>query len=82
MRADNIGLDRLRKIDLSQADLVIAPDVGSIHWANFNMANECICRGEQATEMMMPSLEKMAKGRGIIARLKAGAKLFFKNPSE
>jgi NTE family protein len=82
MRADNIGLDRLRKIDLSMADLVIAPNVGSIHWANFNKADECIRLGQQAAEMMIPSLEKMAKGGGIIARLKTGAKLLFKNLSE
>ncbi|MCP4581832.1 MAG: hypothetical protein GY839_09440 [candidate division Zixibacteria bacterium] len=82
MRADNIGLNRLRQIDLSLADIVIAPSVGSIHWANFNKAKECIRRGEQAGEMMMPSLKKMIKHKGWFAQLKAGARLLFKDLSE
>jgi NTE family protein len=82
MRADNIGLNRLRQIDLSLADLVIAPGVGTIHWANFTKAKECIRRGQQAAEMMMPSLKKIIKRKGLFARLKAGARLLFKDLSE
>lgn len=82
MRADNIGLNRLREIDLAEADLVIAPNVGSIHWANFNKAKECIRRGEKAAEMMMPSLKQMIKRKTFLNQLKEGAKLLIKDLSE
>jgi NTE family protein len=82
MRADNIGLNRLRQIDLAEADLVIAPNVGAIHWANFNKAQECIRRGEKAAEMMLPSLKKLIKGKSIFEQLKSGAKLLLKDLAE
>lgn len=82
MRADNLGLDRLRQIDLAKADLVISPKVGAIHWANFNKARECIRRGEQAAEMMMPSLRNVLKPRGFFGQIKQGFKLMFKDLPE
>jgi len=82
MRADSIGLNRLRQIDLAEADMVIAPNVGSIHWANFNKARECIRRGEKAAEMMIPALRNMIKPKNLFEQLKEGAKLLFKDLSE
>jgi NTE family protein len=82
MRADNLGLDRLRQIEQANADLVIAPAVGVIHWANFNKARECIRRGEQAAEMMLPELHQLTAKRTWLSQLKTGMKLLFKDLSE
>jgi len=82
MRADNIGLNRLRQIDLAEADLVMAPSVGSIHWANFNKARECIKHGEKAAEMMIPALKNMIKRKNLFEQLKSGAKLLLRDLSE
>ncbi len=82
LRADNVGLNRLRQIELSYADVVIGPKVGSIHWANFNKARECIRRGEQAAEMMLPRIMEMQKRRGFFKQLKQGVQLLFKDLSE
>jgi NTE family protein len=82
MRADNLGLDRLRQTDLALADLVIAPNVGSIHWANFNKARECIRRGEQAAEMMIPSLRNVLLRTGFFGQLKRRFRQVFRDLSE
>jgi NTE family protein len=77
MRADNIGLDRLRLVDLAKADIVIAPSVATIHWANFAKARQCIRRGVQATEMMIPDIKKAIAGRRWLARMTNKIKLVF-----
>ena len=78
-RSDDLGLNRLRQIELANADLVIAPSVGTIHWANFNKAYECIRRGEQAAEMMMPSLQNLLTEKNWYEQFIAKAKSFFEN---
>jgi len=70
MRADNIGLDRLRQIELSLADVVISPNVRSIHWANFYKARECIRRGQQAARVAMPDIDAMIKRKTWLINLK------------
>lgn len=82
LRADNLGLNRLRQIELSYADAVISPRVGAIHWASFNKARECIRRGEQAAEMMIPVIKKTLKQRNFFSQLKKGFKLLLKDLSE
>lgn len=59
MRGDNIGLSRLRKIELAMADVVIYPGVSTIHWASFTRARECIGLGKEAAETMMPEIRKL-----------------------
>lgn len=81
-RADNVGLNRLRQIELSNADVVIGPKVGSIYWADFNKARECIKRGEQAAKMMLPTIKRMLKKRGFLGQLKQGVQLLLQDLSE
>ena len=70
MRADNIGLNRLRQIELAQADVVISPNVRSIHWANFYKARECVRRGQQAARVAVPDIRAMLQRKKWLPRLR------------
>ncbi len=79
MRADSIGLRRLREIELSLADIVITPNVSAIHWANFTKASQCIWQGELAAQEMMPQIKIALAKKGWLTRVKDGLKQYF-NP--
>jgi len=49
LRSDSVSQERLKKVDLEKADLVISPDVQAVHWANFGRVKFCIEKGEIAT---------------------------------
>jgi NTE family protein len=68
LRADTIAQDRLRRVDLSKADLIISPRIMSVHWANFSRVKYCIRRGELAAGQALPELKNLAK-RGWWKRL-------------
>lgn len=57
MRADNIGLERLSKMEIAMADVVITPNVRKIHWSHFNRARDCIRMGELAAQSMLPEIK-------------------------
>jgi NTE family protein len=79
MRADSIGLRRLREIELSLANIVIIPNVSAIHWANFTKASQCIWRGELATQEMMPQIRTALAKKGWLVKVKDRLKQFFNN---
>lgn len=58
-RADSVGLDRLRRMDLALADVVISPDVEKVHWANLARAKDCIIQGEKAAEKAVPQIKEL-----------------------
>jgi len=47
VRANSISTDALKSLQCRLADVVIAPDVGRIHWADFSAVRACIARGEE-----------------------------------
>jgi NTE family protein len=49
LRSDSISQERLKKIDLKKADVIITPAVHAVHWANFGRIGFCIEKGEMAT---------------------------------
>jgi len=59
LRAEAIALDKLKRMTLRYADVVITPEVRSIHWANFTKVEECIARGEKATERKLPQIREL-----------------------
>ena len=63
LRADSISQDRLRRIDQRMADVVIAPRVHAIHWANFTRARYCIRRGELAAEQSLNAIKNLTAKR-------------------
>jgi len=63
-RADEITNYRLNKIHLRDADIVIRPEVGEAHWADFAMAEEFIARGEKAAEAKVKEIRSVIKSYG------------------
>ena len=48
LRSDLVSQDRLKRYDLNMADLVITPQVQSVHWVDFGKIKFCIKRGLDA----------------------------------
>ncbi len=63
-RADEITNYRLNKIHLRDANVVIRPEVGNAHWADFARAEEFIARGEKATEAKAEEIRNVIKSYG------------------
>ncbi|HUD70370.1 MAG TPA: patatin-like phospholipase family protein [Dongiaceae bacterium] len=49
VRAAAIRAEALRLMQGRLADILIEPDVGRVHWADFSAVDECVRRGEEAT---------------------------------
>lgn len=65
-RANAICSNRLRELQLQEADLVIRPQVGGIHWADFSRLEEAIALGEQAVAERLPELKaRLARARTL-----------------
>ena len=58
VRATNIMGFHLEQGDLKGADVVIRPDVGSLHWTDFLMARDLIREGERAAHERMAAVQK------------------------
>ena len=63
MRSDAIARNRLNQMILREADLVIRPDVGQFHWANFGAADEIRATGVEAMRAALPELRKALRAR-------------------
>jgi NTE family protein len=61
LRSDNIAQQRLKKYDLSYADIVLNPDIQNVHWANFNKLKYCVRRGENAVANKTDHIENLLK---------------------
>ncbi len=59
MRANDIMSDRLVQMELAQADLVIHPQVGEVHWVDFRRAQWVMDQGRQALEEAWPQVQKL-----------------------
>ena len=58
VRANSISADALKSLQCRLADVVIVPDVGRIHWADFSAVRECIERGEQAARTGLDEIRR------------------------
>ena len=58
VRATNIMGFHLEQGDLKEADAVIRPDVGNLHWTDFLLARDLIREGEKATREHMVDVKK------------------------
>jgi NTE family protein len=61
LRAEAIAVEKLKRLTLKLADVIITPEVRSIHWANFNKVEECIAQGVKATEQRLPEIRAILK---------------------
>ena len=71
LRADAVSRIYLNELLAREADLVIHPEVGAIHWADFSKPRELYKQGETA------ALAKMISVRAILQRTVVPRKRFF-----
>jgi NTE family protein len=57
-RADEISRHYLGGFRLRECDVVVAPAVGHMNWADFKKAQEIIKAGEEAAEKAVPAIKK------------------------
>ena len=70
MRTSQITMRKLNKLLLEQADLIISPNIGNVHWSEFNRIDELIKLGEKAAKESLPKINKIIKKRkNILHRL-------------
>ena len=58
IRANEITREKLKQLQLKEAQIVIAPDVDDVHWADFSQMKLCIERGNTAVENCSAELKK------------------------
>jgi NTE family protein len=61
-RASEIMGEKLKKYELAEADVVILPEVGELHWSNFSQAMNLIEEGEKATQRKMEDIRHCVPG--------------------
>ncbi len=65
LRADELTRDRLCRLQLREADVVIHPQVGSVHWSDFTRVKECIEAGQAAARLQIPVLKRLLWRRKV-----------------
>jgi NTE family protein len=58
VRATNVGIYQNEQRLLKQADVVITPQVGDLHWTDFGLATDLIIAGENAAREKLPQIRK------------------------
>ncbi len=70
MRAGQITGKKLNDLLKDQADIVISPPTGDIHWSEFNRIDELIEKGRIEARQIIPDIKKILKKKsGIFYRL-------------
>ncbi len=64
LRVSEIMGERLKRYELEEADVVIRPSVGDLHWSSFSQAMVLVDEGERATR------EKLDEIRRLVPRIK------------
>jgi NTE family protein len=54
------------------ADLVIAPDVKQVHWADFGAYERCIAAGDEATRQALPRIRALLRRERFLSILRPG----------
>jgi len=62
-RIGDIMANRLKDYELMDADIVIRPEVGRLHWAEFSRAKHLIEAGERAAEVKLKEIQRAVPGR-------------------
>jgi NTE family protein len=58
IRANNVTGRILCDIQAQEADVMVRPDVGHLHWSAFDQAELCIARGAAAMQAALPALRE------------------------
>jgi NTE family protein len=57
-RAGDITSDKLQEVELMQADVVIRPRIGDLHWSDFSRAKGLIQEGETAARLALGEIRE------------------------
>ena len=74
LRAALLTNKKLRELQLQNADLVLRPDVGDIHWADFANPEDVISKGRDAALVCLDRLRDLtapAPRQGVMDRVKS-----------
>ena len=72
LRVSEIMGERLKQYELAEADVVIRPEVGDLHWSSFSQAMVLVDEGEKATRERLDDIRRLVPGiRGRLRFRKA-----------
>lgn len=60
-RVNEIMGEKLKDYELAEADVVILPKVGDLHWSNFSQAMNLIDEGEKATREKLDDIRRLSR---------------------
>ncbi len=63
VRANAIRSESLKFLQCQFTDILIEPQVGHIHWADFSAVPECVKRGEEAARAHLPAIRDLLRKR-------------------
>ena len=61
-RVSEIMGEKLKNYELAEADVVILPEVGDLHWSDFSQAMNLISEGERATREKLEDIRRVLPG--------------------
>ncbi|MEE9218061.1 MAG: patatin-like phospholipase family protein [Acidobacteriota bacterium] len=70
VRANAIKAEALKRLQCSFADVLIEPQVGHIHWADFSALDEAVAAGERAAEAALPAIQKLLMRKRLPPRMR------------
>jgi NTE family protein len=62
LRVNEIMGERLKQCELADADVVIRPEVGDLHWSSFSQAMNLIDEGENAAREKLDDIRRLMPG--------------------
>jgi NTE family protein len=62
LRVNEIMGERLKQCELAEADVVIRPEVGDLHWSSFSEAMSLIDEGEKAAREKLDDIRRLLPG--------------------
>jgi NTE family protein len=75
LRVNEIMGERLKQYELAEADVVILPEVGDLHWSSFSQAKNLIDEGEKAAREKLDDIRRLMPGIKNLIRLRRRPRL-------
>ena len=75
LRVNEIMGERLKQCELAEADVVIRPEVGDLHWSSFSQAVNLIDEGEKAAREKLDDIRRLMPGIRNFIRLRRRPRL-------
>ena len=72
VRASAISDSILKRMQCRMSDVLIRPEVGSVHWADFGRARECIAGGVAAAEEKLEEIRALLRHERLTQGLLPG----------